>query len=91
MGCVDMHCSLCLNIVSVLGAEEACPGMIVMTYDGVSAEKTPGFGQWALNKRSSLIVLNHFSKPLIVNKWLNELTCCQMSVAILRLAGSLIQ
>ena len=85
-----MHCSLYLNLVPIPGTEDACSGMTVMTYDGVSAEKTPGFGPWALNKWSNLIVLNHFSKALILNKWLNELTCCQMSVSVLRLAGSLI-
>ena len=34
MGCVDMHCSLYLNIVPILGTEDACSGMTVMTYDG---------------------------------------------------------
>lgn len=90
-GCVDIYSSLYLSLVSILGTEEACSGMTMRTYDGVSAEKTLGFGHWALNTWSSLIVLSHFSKPLILNKWLNELTCCQMSVSILRLAGSLIQ
>ena len=42
--------------------------MNAVTYNGIIIEEAPVLGHLALHKWSSLTVLNHFSKSLILSK-----------------------
>lgn len=46
-----------------------------MTSNETNMEEAPGFDHWTFNNSLGLTALNHSSNVLILNKWLNELTC----------------